>query len=67
MVGFDMDRAFVKLHVPIGYRIEAAYAIGRKGNPAQLPEGLRSQEFPSDRKPLDELAFEGSFPHGEEA
>lgn len=62
MVGFDIDRAFAELNVPTGYRVEAAYAIGRKGDPAQLPEGLRSREVPSDRKPLDELAFEGGFP-----
>jgi hypothetical protein len=62
MVGFDMDRAFKQLNVPAGYRVEAAYAIGRKGDPAQLPEQLRAREFPSDRLPLHELAFEGGFP-----
>ena len=67
MVGFDMDRAFAELNVPVGYRVEAAYAIGRLGDPAQLPDGLRSYEFPSDRKPLNELAFEGRFPDSAEA
>jgi nitroreductase len=62
MVGLDMDRAFKELNVPAGYRVEAAYAIGRKGDPAQLPEQLRAREFPSDRLPLHELAFEGGFP-----
>ncbi len=62
MVGFDMDRAFAELNVPTGYRVEAAYAVGRKGDPAQLPEPLRSREMPNDRKPLAELAFEGAFP-----
>ena len=70
MVGFDMDRAFAELNVPVGHRVEAAYAIGRRGDPATLPEGLRAREAPSDRRPLRELAFEGSFPagagHGEE-
>ena len=64
MVGFDMDRAFAKLNVPTGYRVEAAYAIGRIGDPATLPEQLRARETPNSRNPLSELAFEGGFPAG---
>lgn len=62
MVGFDMDRASAELNVPAGYRVEAAYAIGRKGDPATLPHSLRGREAPNGRKPLSELAFEGGFP-----
>jgi len=62
MVGLDMDRAFKELNVPAGYRVEAAYAIGRKGDPANLPEQLRAREFASDRLPLPEIALEGGFP-----
>ncbi len=62
MVGFDMERAFSELSVPVGFRVEAAYAIGRKGDPAKLPEPLRAREQPNDRLPLDQLAFEGGFP-----
>ena len=62
MVGFDMDRAFAELNVPAGHRVEAAYAIGRKGDPATLPDQLRTREAPSGRKPLSELIFEGGFP-----
>ena len=61
MVGFDMDRAFAELNVPQGYRVEAAYAIGRQGDKATLPEGLQAREAPSPRKPLAEIAFEGGF------
>lgn len=61
MVGFDMDRAFAELNVPAGYRVEAAYAIGRKGDPAHLPEQLRAREMPNNRLPLDQVAFEGGF------
>ncbi|MBV9653806.1 MAG: nitroreductase family protein [Acetobacteraceae bacterium] len=61
MVGFDKDRAFAELNVPAGYRIEAAYAIGRQGDPASLPEVLRDREQPNSRTPLAQLAFEGSF------
>ena len=62
MVGFDMDRAFAELNVPVGFRVEAAYAIGRKGDPAQLPDQLRARETPSDRLPLERIALEGGFP-----
>ena len=61
MVGFDKERAFAELNVPAGYRVEAAYAVGRLGAPAVLPEPLRGRERPSLRTPLAELAFEGSF------
>ena len=61
MVGFDRERAFAELNVPAGYRVEAAYAVGRLGDPASLPEGLRDRERPSPRTPLIELAFAGSF------
>ena len=61
MVGFDQDRAFAELNVPVGHRVEAAYAVGRLGDPVSLPEGLRQREKPNTRAPLAELAFEGSF------
>ena len=62
MVGFDMERAFGELNVHAGHRVEAAYAIGRRGDPASLPEPLRAREVPSARKPLGNLVFEGGFP-----
>ena len=62
MVGFDMDRAFAELNVPQGYRVEAAYAIGRPGDKAMLPEALQARETPSPRVPLSQTAFEGGFP-----
>jgi hypothetical protein len=61
MVGFDLEKARTELAVPDGFRIEAAVAIGRMGDPANLPEGLREREVPSDRKPLDEVAYPGNF------
>ena len=61
MVGFDMDRAFAELNVPKGYRVEAAYAVGRLGDMSKLPEVLQQRESPSPRKSLAEIAFEGAF------
>ena len=61
MVGFDHDRAFAELNVPEGYTVEAVYAVGRAGDPATLPEPLRSREAPNTRVPLSQLVFEGTF------
>ena len=61
MVGFDMDRAFAELDVPVGHRVEAAYAVGRLGEKGKLPETLQARELPSQRLPLAELAFDGAF------
>ncbi len=61
MVGFDIARAFAELNVPAGYRVEAAYAVGRPGDKATLPEALQAREQPSPRRPLAEIAMEGGF------
>jgi len=62
MTGIDFDKAYSALAVPEGFRIEAAVAVGRIGDPATLPEGLREREGPSGRLPLSQLAFAGSYP-----
>ncbi len=62
MAGFDRARAAEVLHSGARYRIEAAVAVGRIGEADSLPEALRAREFPSPRKPLSEIAFEGILP-----
>ena len=62
MVGFDIQRSYAELHVPPGFRVEAAIAIGRLGDKSILPEALQAREVPSDRLPLSATAFEGRFP-----
>jgi nitroreductase len=62
MGGFDMPRAAVELHVPEGYRVEAAIAIGRQGDKSMLPEAVQAREAPSGREPVGSFAFEGGFP-----
>jgi nitroreductase len=62
MTGIDMDRTRAVLAIPDAFRIEAAVAIGRHGDPAALPDKLRDREVPSNRKPLEEIAFAGGFP-----
>lgn len=61
MVGFDRERALSELKVPAGYRVEAAVAIGKPGDKAQLPEALQARETPSQRNPISATAFEGAF------
>jgi nitroreductase len=62
MSGVDFDRAYAELAVPERFRIEAAVAIGRAGDPASLPEKMRARETPSGRKPLSDFVFRGGFP-----
>lgn len=62
MAGVDYDRVRTELMVPERFRVEAAAVIGRIGDPAILDEKQRAREFPSDRKPIGDIAFAGDFP-----
>ena len=62
MTGADFERARIELAVPARFHFEAAVAIGRQGAASELPDTLRAREHPSQRKPIEELAFEGRFP-----
>ena len=62
MVGFDMKRAATELNIPDGYRVEAAIAIGKRGDRAILPETFQAMEQPNGRNPIGSFAFEGVFP-----
>ncbi len=63
MAGFHQEKAYEVLGVPKeAYHVMAAIAVGRRGDPSQLPEDLAEREFPSPRRPLAEVAFEGYFP-----
>ena len=61
MEGFDKEKAVEVLGIPEGYRAEAAAAIGRIADRSTLPDDLAEREFPSKRKPVSEIAFEGKF------
>jgi nitroreductase len=62
MSGIQYELARAELGLPERYRLEAACAIGRLGDPAQLDEKMRSREHPSGRKPQADFAFRGNFP-----
>lgn len=61
MGGFDQAKAATALHLPEGHVIHAIVAVGRQGDPANLPEALRARETPSPRQPVESLARRGSF------
>lgn len=62
MGGFDPAKLAAALAMPEGHALHAVAAIGRVGDPAALPEALRSREVPSGRKSLAEIAGHGAFP-----
>ena len=62
MSGIQYELARSELRVPDRFTLNAACAIGRLGDPAQLDDKLRAREFPSGRKGIGELAFAGNFP-----
>jgi hypothetical protein len=62
MGGFDVARAHELLGVPADeYEVIAAVAVGRHGDPTQLPEDLAARETPGARRPLAEIARQGHF------
>lgn len=62
MAGIDVPKTREELAIPDRFRIEAAAAVGRRGDASTLPESLRLREAPSDRRPIADIAFAGSFP-----
>ncbi len=62
MAGFSEEKAYEILQVPEPeYEVMAAIALGRRGDPGQLPQDMAAREVPSTRKPLSEVAREGSY------
>jgi nitroreductase len=62
MAGFDAGKARQLLNIPGGYEPVAMMAVGYLGDPEPLPETQRHRNRPPrTRKPLDSLAFEGTW------
>ncbi len=61
MQGFDYGRARAELEVPDDYDVEAMVALGRPGDPDQLPAEVKKMETPTGRKPIAEITCEGPF------
>jgi nitroreductase len=61
MQGFDFVKARTVLQVPDDYAVVTMFAVGRPGNPADLPEPVQEREKPTGRRPARELICEGAF------
>lgn len=61
MEGFDYEEARAQLHIPNEFDVQAMIAIGRHGSVEELPATIQEREFPSDRRPLEEIVMEGVF------
>ena len=59
--GFDYENAKTELKIPDGYQVEEMAAIGKLGKKEDLQKELQEKEFPSDRKKISEIIFEGEF------
>ncbi len=60
MAGYNAATLKETLSIGDNYQIEIMVAVGYPGKIEDLPELLREREVPSQRKPLEEIAFEGS-------
>ena len=49
------------MNVPGDYSVDAMFAVGRPGDPGELPPALREREKPSARKPVAAFTREGPF------
>lgn len=62
MGGIHDDQCYGALGVSkADYEVMAGFAVGYQGAAADLPPELQDREIPSDRKPLEEVAYEGRF------
>lgn len=61
IAGFNHEKTRIELRVPEAFKIEIMIALGRPGKMEDLPYELQKKEFPSDRKKVEEIIFEGVF------
>ena len=61
MEGFDYEKAKKDLKIPDDYEVHAMIVVGKPGKKEDLPPALQERETPSDRKPITQFIFEGTF------
>ncbi|MDC7683767.1 nitroreductase family protein [Asticcacaulis sp. BYS171W] len=59
--GFDRKAAPQVLDLPDNFEAQTFVAIGRRAPLSQLDETFHTQEYPSERRPLETFIFEGRF------
>lgn len=61
MGGIDREKAKEVLNIPKEFDVQAIIAIGYFDPDAELSEDNRKREVPSNRQPVKEFVYEGSF------
>ncbi|MBM3833827.1 MAG: nitroreductase family protein [Verrucomicrobia bacterium] len=61
MAGFDFEKVRTVLRVPDEFAVAAMFALGRPGDPNDLPPELRERETLTGRRPVRESICEGPF------
>ncbi|MCF7800134.1 nitroreductase family protein [Candidatus Babeliales bacterium] len=61
MEGLDYEKAKKDLNIPDDYAVEMMFAVGKPGKKEDLSPELQAKEVISDRKPLNEIIFQGKF------
>lgn len=64
IAGFDYEKAREVAGIPDLFNVEMMIVIGKQGKKEDLPPALQERETPSQRKPLSELVFNGTFGTG---
>lgn len=65
MAGFDAEKARELFAIPDGYQPVVAMAIGYRGDPEQLEEGLRQREVQQrERVPLQDIVMTETWGNG---
>jgi nitroreductase len=59
--GFNKEVGAQVLNLPADHTLQMLATVGKRGDAATLPEGLRERELPNARKPLSALAKRGTF------
>jgi nitroreductase len=62
MAGFDAQKARAAVKAPENLKMEVVIAVGRRGDPQNLPAEKQALEHPNARRPLAQTAFAGVFP-----
>ena len=60
MAGFDYEKARTALAIPADHMVEAMFAIGKPGPISNLPADLQKSEVKSDRKNIEQFAFDAA-------
>lgn len=61
MAGFDYKAAHTIAQLPETYEVLAMIAVGKPGNPQNLPDDLKERETMSDRKKITDFIYNGHF------